>query len=157
MGKHEIRGFRAILAEGGRWHSEKSRNRAENGQSQFPGGRGPEIKKKVTTVSGVVVRNFFTFYVLADRTPMGGKSQNMGLLDHVALGTERNPGSGPKSGKHKFLVSARKCAIILTFSVFADRTPTGAKYGGFRPFWPKTALGTQRSSRRKTEKHKQPH
>ena len=38
------------------------------------------MKKKVITVSGVVVRNFFTLYVLADGTPRGGKSQNTGIL-----------------------------------------------------------------------------
>ena len=32
------------------------------------------------------VRNFFTFYVSADRTPRGGKSQNTGGLGHFGLG-----------------------------------------------------------------------
>ena len=32
------------------------------------------------------VRNFFTFYVLADRTPTGGKSRNTGFLGHFGLG-----------------------------------------------------------------------
>ena len=36
----------------------------------------------------------------------------------------------------------------FVFYVLADRTPTGGKivrYGGFRPFWPRTAVGTQRN------------
>ena len=32
------------------------------------------------------VRNFFTVYVLADRTPTGGKSRNMGVLGRFGLG-----------------------------------------------------------------------
>ena len=31
-------------------------------------------------------RNFFTFYVLADRTPTGEKSRNTGFLGHFCLG-----------------------------------------------------------------------
>ena len=34
----------------------------------------------------MVVRNLFTFYVLADRTPTGGKSQYAGILGHCGLG-----------------------------------------------------------------------
>ena len=108
-GKREIRGFWAILAQAGRWHLEKSWAWAENGKLQFPGARGPEMKKHATTVSRMVFRNFLAFYVLADRTPTGGKSQNRGFLGHLfwprtALGTQRNPGPGPKSEKHKFPV-----------------------------------------------------
>ena len=78
-GNRKIRGLSAILASDGRWHLEKSRARPENGNSQLPGDRGPAMEKKnVTTVSGVVVRKSFGHYVLADRTPTGGKSQNMG-------------------------------------------------------------------------------
>ena len=85
-GNREIRVFRAILAQDGLWHLEKSRVRAENGKTQFPGARGPETEeKKVTTLSGMVVRNFFTFYVLPDQTPRGGKSQNTGISGHFGL------------------------------------------------------------------------
>ena len=63
----------------GLWHLEKSRARAENGNTQFAGARGPEIDKKVTTLSGMVLRNFFTFCVLTDQTPRGGQSQNTGF------------------------------------------------------------------------------
>ena len=47
---------------------------------------GPNEGKNVTTVSGVVVRNSFTHYVLADWTTMGRKSQNMGILRHFGPG-----------------------------------------------------------------------
>ena len=43
-------------------------------------------RKKVATLSGMVVRNLFTFYVLTDRTPRGGKSRNTGVLGHFGLG-----------------------------------------------------------------------
>ena len=68
-----------ILGHFGLWHSEKSRARTENRKTQFPGARGPESEKNVTTLSGIIVRNFFTSCVLADRTPRGGKSQNTGF------------------------------------------------------------------------------
>ena len=71
--------FWAVLAYDGRWRLEKSRARAENRKSQFPSARGPEIEeKKVTTLSGMVVRNFCIFYVLANRTPRGGKIAKYG-------------------------------------------------------------------------------
>ena len=91
----------------------------------------------------------------------------MGLLDHVALGTERNPGPGPKSGKHKFLVQgvAKRKKKVTTvsgifffyISCFGQPDPQGreiTKYGDFRPFWPRTAFGTYRNPERglKTEK-----
>ena len=40
-------------------HLEKFRDWAKNRKTQFPGARGPEIEeKKVTTLSGMVFRNF---------------------------------------------------------------------------------------------------
>ena len=62
------------------WHSEKSRARAENGKTQCPGARGPEIGKNVTTLSGMVVRNFFTTCVLAERSPRGRKIRGFQAL-----------------------------------------------------------------------------
>ena len=48
----------------GRGYLEKFRDWANNRKTQFPGARGPEIeKKKVTTPSGMVVRNFLQFTV----------------------------------------------------------------------------------------------
>ena len=46
----------------GLWHLAKSRARAENRKRQFSEVRVPEIEEKITTLSRVVVRNFF--YVL---------------------------------------------------------------------------------------------
>ena len=58
----------------------------KTGKRKFPGARGPEIEeKKVTTLSGMVVRNFFTLCILPDVTPRGGKSQNTGILGHWPL------------------------------------------------------------------------
>ena len=39
-------------------------------------------------LSGMVVRDFFTFHVLAERTPAAGKSQSTGILilGHFGLG-----------------------------------------------------------------------
>ena len=37
--------------------------------------RVPKQKNKCTTLSGMVVRNFLTLYVLTDRTPTGGKTR----------------------------------------------------------------------------------
>ena len=59
-GNREIRGFSAILAQDGLW--QKSQVRAENRKTQFPGARGPEIEKKVTTLSaGWVSATFLPF------------------------------------------------------------------------------------------------
>ena len=55
-------------------------------KTQFLGARGPETKKQSYPLSGMVVRNFFTVYVLADRNPRGGKSRNTGILGHFGPG-----------------------------------------------------------------------
>ena len=103
-GNRGTRVFQAILAQDGLWHLKKSRARAESGKPRFPGARGPKSKKKsyhaITTPSGMVVSNFFTFYVLPDRTPTGGKPQNTGILGHFGLGRplalRETPGLGRK-------------------------------------------------------------
>ena len=46
----------------------------------FPALGVPKSKTKATTLSGMVVRNFFMFYGLPDRIPTCGKSQNTGIL-----------------------------------------------------------------------------
>ena len=60
----------------------------------------PKQKKNVPTLSGMVVRNFLTFYVLPDQTPTGGKTQSVGFLGHSDLGGSlalaEIPGAGPK-------------------------------------------------------------
>ena len=71
----------------GRRHLEKFWDWAKNRKTRFPGARGPKFeKKKVITLSGMVVRNFFTFCVLTHRTPRGEKSQNTGFLGPFGLG-----------------------------------------------------------------------
>ena len=103
------------------------------------------MKKNVTTVSGMVVRNFFTFYVWADRTPTGGKSQNMGLFSHFGLGRPlaigeilgpgrnrkkktQSPGArGPKTEKKITTLSGMVVRNFFTFYGWADRTPRGGK------------------------------
>ena len=90
----------------------------------------------------MIVRNFFTLYVSADRTLRGGKTRNMGFKATLAKdGTERNSGRGPKTEKHNLLVlgtllggkSGRpksfspKVPIFVTFYILANRTPTGGK------------------------------
>ena len=72
-----------------------SQNREKH---KFPVQGVPKQKKKVAKQSGMVVRNFFTLYVLADRTPRGGKSQNMGISGHFGpgrpLALREIPGAG---------------------------------------------------------------
>ena len=64
----------------------------------------PKRKTKVTTLSGMVVRNFFTFHVLTDQAPRGGKSQNTGGLGPFGLGQPLGTYriSGPKIEKMQF-------------------------------------------------------
>ena len=90
----------------------------------FPVLGGPKRGEKVTTLSGMVVRNFLTLYVLADQTPRGRKSRNTGIS-----------GDAIRDG----------CLQLFYRSRFARPGLQGreiAKYGYFRPFWPRTALGT---------------
>ena len=55
----------------------KLRAQAENRKTQFPGARGPETEgKNVTTLSGMVDRNFLTLNGLTDRTLTGGETWN---------------------------------------------------------------------------------
>ena len=67
----------------GPWHLEKSRLKTE--KHNFPV-LGALLEKKYGDPKSCSpkVRNFFTFYVLADR--MGRKSQNTGFLCHFGLG-----------------------------------------------------------------------
>ena len=53
---------------------------------KFPALGGPKLKKNVTRLSGMVVRNFLIVYVLTDLTPRGGKSRNTGVLGLFGLG-----------------------------------------------------------------------
>ena len=76
VGNGDLVGFWPVLGLG---HLKKFRTGAKNKKSQFPGARGPKMKKTVITVSGMVFRNFLTVYVLADRTPRVEKSRNTGV------------------------------------------------------------------------------
>ena len=125
-------------------------------KTQFPGARGPETEKKVTTLSGMVVRNFFAFYVLAHRIPRGGKLRNTGILGHFGLGRpsalREIMGAGWKQGKTLF-PGARGPEIEIphypgwlsaTFLQFMFR-PTGPPRAGNHKtlgFLGRTALGT---------------
>ena len=125
----------------------------------------------------MVVGNFFTLYVLAGRTPAGGISQNTGILGHFGLGrlwhlqksrgwaengkmqfpSARGTFWGNIRTPHKFLPESAQFFYISCFGRPDPHWQEIAKYGVLRPFWPRAALGTERNSGRKTEKHKQPH
>ena len=118
----------------------------------------------------MVVRNLFTFYVLPDQTPTGGKSQNTGILGHFGLrrplAAWRNPGAGPKTEKCNSPVlgallggeSGRpksfspKVRNLLHFTFWPTGPPRAGnrelREGFLRPFWPRRALGTERNSGR---------
>ena len=49
----------------------------------------------------MVVHNFLTVYVLTDRTPTGGKSQNMGFLGHFGLGQPLALAEVPGPGQNR--------------------------------------------------------
>ena len=78
------RWFSGILARFGLGHEEKFRDWAENTKMQFPGARGTFGGKFQKFLPEIAL--FFIFYVLADRTPRGGKSRNTGFLGHCGLG-----------------------------------------------------------------------
>ena len=68
-------------------HLEQSRDRAENGKSQFTGARGAEMKKKLTTISEMVVRNLLTLLKFCPTGPTGaGNRKIRGVLGHFGLG-----------------------------------------------------------------------
>ena len=55
---------------------------------------------------------------------------------------------GPEMKKKSYQAIRDGCPQLFYFYLVANRTPRGreiAKYGYFRPFWPRTALGTQRN------------
>ena len=83
VGNGDLLGFGPVL---GRGHLEKFRAQAKNRKTQFPDARGPKTEKKVSTLFGIVVRNFLTFTVLTDRSPTGGKTRSTRILGHFGLG-----------------------------------------------------------------------
>ena len=69
---------------------------------------GSRNGKKVTTLSRMVVRNFLTCYVLTDRTPTGGKSQNKRILGHFGLGWPLALREIPGLGRHRKITISRR-------------------------------------------------
>ena len=106
----------------------------------------------------MVVRNFFTLYGLPERTPRGGKSRNTGILGHFGLwhwqksrartenGETQFPGArGPEIENQCYHAIRDGCLQLFYILCFGRPDPHGqkiAKYGVFRHFWPRAALGT---------------
>ena len=66
----------------------------------------PKWENNATTLSGMVASNFFTFYVLADRTPTGRKTQTMAVLGHFGPGQPSALGEIPGADRErKILIS----------------------------------------------------
>ena len=82
--KGDLLGFWPVS---GRGHLEKFRARVKNGKRDFPD-LGALLGEKFVHPKSFSqnLRNFFTFCVLVDRTPRGGKSQNTGFLGPFGLG-----------------------------------------------------------------------
>ena len=70
------------------WSFGAFRGWAGNRKMHFPSARGSFRGGKSGRPKSFSqnVRNFFTFFVLTDRTPRGGKSRNTGVLGHFGLG-----------------------------------------------------------------------
>ena len=155
-----MRGFWAILALDDRWHLEKSRARAENGKSQFPGAEGPE-KKCYHDIRDVCPRLFYTL-PLGQPDPQGQEIAKYGdfrpFWPRTAFGTWRNPGHGLEMENRNFPVLGVPklkgksyhaiwdgCPQLFYVLCFARPDPHRreiAKDGYFRPFWSRAALGT---------------
>ena len=103
VGNGDLLGFGPVL---GRRHLEKFRARAENRKTQFPGARGPETEKKVTTLSGTCPQ--LSYSLRFDR-PDPHRQENAKYEDvgsfwpRTAVGTWRNPRPGPKTENRNFL------------------------------------------------------
>ena len=139
---------------------EKSRARAENGKTQFPGARGPKIERKVTTLSGMVVRNFFTFCVFADWIPRGGTSQKNGFLGpRAALGTSEKFRAGNRKmqfpgarGTFEEKIRPPQKFLPVIAQLFYILGEKSKNTGFLGPFGLGQPLGTKRNSGPKTEK-----
>ena len=117
----------------------RNRARAENGKTQFPGARGPEIEGKSYHAIRDGCPQLFYPLRFARPDPQGQEIAKHGYVrpfwPRTALGTWRNPGAGPKTEKRNFpvlgallgkytdapKVSPRKCATFLLFTFW----PTG--------------------------------
>ena len=84
VGNGDVLGFWHVL---GRGHFKKFRAGAENRKTQFPGAEGTfGVKVRPLQKNLPELRSFFTFCVLAERTPTGRKSKNTGFLGPFGLG-----------------------------------------------------------------------
>ena len=90
--------FWPVLGHG---HLKKFRAGSKTEKRDFPALRFPKSTKN-TTLSGIVVRNCFTFYVLPERSPRGGKSRNIGFLGPFGLGHLEKFRARVKNGKTHF-------------------------------------------------------
>ena len=144
MGKREIRGFSAILAQDGCWHLEKSRAWAENGKSQFPGARGPKTETKSYHAIRDGCPQLFYISRFGRQDPQGGKTRNTEILGYFGpgrpLALRETPSAGKKTQKYNFaalgvLKSEEKFTMLsgmvvhnfLPFYVLPDRSPMGGK------------------------------
>ena len=90
----------------------------------------------------MIVCNFFTFYVLPDRTPSGGKSQNTGIVGHFGLwhlSSGANHGRGLKTEKKVTTLSGMVVRNFFIVCVLTDQTRTGGNSqntGSLGPFGP---------------------
>ena len=126
---------------------------------KFPVQGVPKRKRNVTTLFGMVVCDFLTFYVLADQTPRGGKSRNTGMLGHFGprrpLALRQVPGRGRKrknaisrcqghfwgGNPDAPKVSPQKCATFLHFT-FRPTGPPRVSNCKIRGFWAILAYGS---------------
>ena len=146
--------------------------RTENGKSEFPGARWPDMQTKLPRYPGWLSPTFLCFTFWPTRRPRAGNRKIWGFRPfwpRTAVGTWRNPGPGPKSekntnfrfkgsrnGKAK-LLRYPGCPQLVYISGFGRPDAQGrqiAKCGDFWPFWPRTPFGTWRNPGRrlKTEK-----
>ena len=86
-------------------HLEKFQARAENRKTQFPGARGPEMKKKFLRIWDGFPQLFYNL-CFGRPSPQGREIAKYGDLrpfwPRKAFGTERNLGRGLKTEKHNF-------------------------------------------------------
>ena len=123
----------------------------------------PKWRKKATTLSGMVFRNFIGNDLFSGRTPPVGNGDLVVVWPVLGLWhLEKScvwAGSGRKTEKHNFPVlgallggqSGRPKSLspemsqlfyILCFGRPDPQRREIAMYWGFRPFWPRTAFGT---------------
>ena len=81
VGNHKIRGLLRYLGLGRPLALGEIPGAGRKWKTQLPGPRGPKTEKKtLPRYPGWLSATFPKKYVLANRTPTGGKSQNMGFF-----------------------------------------------------------------------------